>query len=236
MQFLIIAASVISFLIFRIFYFLKMAGTLEWAIPEVIAKGITSEFFLLYAFYCFFKNQNKSPAFTRYGSKMLAGLSVAVLADIVINLNIPAGMMTFLVMQLFFILAFGEFKAFSAKYFILTALIAVVFLAGDLLSPFFYLKTLFLPLAIYTFFLIGSVFKSLDAFRLADKRARLVPLAGILFLASDFVLQFTLGDICSLPFLADQIANNLCHILYYAAQFMFAHSLSRDFLKNEGAN
>jgi hypothetical protein len=78
--------------------------------------------------------------------------------------------------------------------------------------------------------LIGSALKSLDAFRLADKGARLVPLAAVLFLASDFVLQFTLGDICDLPFVPDQIANNVCHVLYYAAQFMFAHSLKDDFL------
>jgi len=231
MQFLIIIAAVISFLFFRVFYFLKMGGAPEWAVPEVIAKGVTSEFFVFYGFYCFFKNQDKSPAFTRYGIKMLAGLSVAVLADVVINLNIPAGMMTFLVMQIFFILAFAEFKAFSAKYFILTVLISVIFLAGDLLSPFFYLKTLFVPLAIYTFFLVGSALKSLDALSLANKRARLIPLAAILFLASDFILQFTLGDICQLPFIPDQIANNICHVLYYAAQFMFAHSLSKDFLK-----
>jgi hypothetical protein len=98
-------------------------------------------------------------------------------------------------------------------------------------TPFFYLKTLFVPLAIYTFFLIGSTLKALDALRLPNKSARLVPVASLLFLASDFVLQFTLGDICDLSFIPDQIANNLCHVLYYAAQFMFAHSLSKDFLK-----
>lgn len=225
MQFLIIIAAVISFLFFRVFYFLG------FPIPEVIAKGVTSEFFVFYGFYCFFKNQDKSPAFTRYGIKMLAGLSVAVLADVVINLQIPAGMMTFLVMQIFYIAAFSHFKPISAKYIALTIVVAVVFLAGDLFTPFFYLKTLFVPLAIYTFFLIGSTLKALDALRLPDKSARLVPVASLLFLASDFVLQFTLGDICDLSFIPDQIANNLCHVLYYAAQFMFAHSLSKDFLK-----
>ncbi len=225
MQFLIIIAAVISFLFFRVFYFLG------FPIPEVIAKGVTSEFFVFYGFYCFFKNQDKSPAFTRYGIKMLAGLSVAVLADVVINLNIPAGMMTFLVMQIFYIAAFSHFKPISAKYIALTIVVAVIFLVGDLFTPFFYLKTLFVPLAIYTFFLIGSTLKALDALSLANKRASLIPFAAILFLASDFVLQFTLGDICELSFIPDQIANNLCHVLYYAAQFMFAHSLSKDFLK-----
>ena len=224
MNILIFIFTAVSFIAFRVFYFLGMP------VPEVIAKGITSEFFLFYGFYCFFKNENKSPAFRRYGIKMLCGLSVAVIADIIINLHIPAGMMTFLVMQVFFILAFGEFKPFSAKYFALTIVVAVVFLLGDIFTPFFNLKTLFVPLAIYTFFLIGSALKSLDAFRLSDKRARLVPVAAVLFLASDFVLQFTLGDICDLPFVPDQIANNVCHVLYYAAQFMFAHSLSKDFL------
>lgn len=231
MKILIALAAVISFLFFRVFYFLKMGGVPDWAVPEVIAKGVTSEFFVFYGFYCFFKNQDKSPAFTRYGIKMLAGLSVAVLADLVINLQIPAGMMTFLVMQIFYIAAFSHFKPISAKYIALTIVVAVVFLVGDLFTPFFYLKTLFVPLAIYTFFLIGSTLKALDALRLPDKSARLVPVASLLFLASDFVLQFTLGDICELPFIPDQIANNLCHVLYYAAQFMFAHSLSKDFLK-----
>jgi hypothetical protein len=140
---LIFIGAAISFIAFRVFYFLGMP------VPEVIAKGITSEFFLFYGFYCFFKNGNKSPAFRRYGVKMLCGLSVAVIADIIINLHIPAGMMTFLVMQVFFILAFGEFKPFSAKYFALTIAIAVVFLLGDIFTPFFHLKTLFVPLAIF---------------------------------------------------------------------------------------
>mgnify|MGYP002853814379 CR=1 FL=1 len=225
MNILILAVSVISFLIFRVFY------SLGYPTAEVIAKGATSELFVIFALYCYFKNENKSPAFRRYSLKMLCGLSVAVLADIAINLYIPAGMVTFMVMQLFFILAFSEFKPVSPKYFVLTAVVAVAFLIGDILTPFFYLKTLFVPLAIYTFFLIGSALKSLDALRLKNKFARLVPVASILFLASDFVLQFTLGDICALPFVPDQIANNLCHVLYYAAQFLFAYTLSRDFIE-----
>ncbi|EID85882.1 YhhN-like protein [Treponema sp. JC4] len=225
MAILILIGSIISFLAFRVFYFLGLP------VPEVIAKGITSEFFVFYAFYCFFKNQDKSIAFTRYGIKMLCGLSLAVIADIAINLHIPAGISVFLVMQIFYILAYQEFKPFSFKNFALTVVMSIVFLAGDQLSPFFNLKTLFLPIAIYTFFLAGAAIKSLDAILLPNKRARIVPAASLIFLASDFVLQFTLGDICDLPFAADQVVNNVCHVLYYAAQFMLAHSLSEDFIE-----
>lgn len=225
MNILIFIGAVISFLAFRVFYFLGLP------VPEVIAKGITSEFFVFYAFYCFIKNQSKGIAFTRYGIKILCGLSLSVIADIVINLHISAGISIFLVVQIFYILAFQEIKPFSFKNFALTVVMSIVFLAGDQLSPFFNLKTLFLPIAIYTFFLAGTAIKSLDAILLPNKRARIVTAASLTFLASDFVLQFTLGDICNLPFAADQIVNNICHLLYLGAQFMFAYSLSEDFIE-----
>lgn len=224
MNIVIIAVAVISFIVFRIFYFLGLPTA------EVIAKGISSEVFLFYAFYNYYKNTEKSPAFRRYGIKMICGLSVAVIADITINLNIPAGITLFLIMQIFYILAYLEFKSFSIKNLCLTVVMSIVFLAGDQLSPFFHLGTLFLPIAIYTFFLAGATLKALDAILLPNKRARIVPVAALLFLAADFVLQFTLGDICNLSFVSDQIVSNITHLLYYSAQFLFACSLSKDFI------
>ena len=137
--------------------------------------------------------------------------------------------MVFLVMQIFYILAFREFKNFSLKYFIITVLVSFVFIFGDIFNPFFNLETLLVPIVIYTFFVIGSTVKSMDAFLLKNKTANLLPIASILFLVSDFILQLTLGDICSLPFVLDQIANNLCHLIYYVAQFIFAYTLTKDF-------
>ena len=95
------------------------------------------------------------------------------------------------------------------------------------------LEKLFVPLAAYSIFVVGSALKSVDALSFKNKMSYFVVAAGVLFLTSDFTLQFSVHEVCKLSWAGDQIMNNFSNVTYYAAQFLFAHSLSKDFFEEK---
>lgn len=91
----------------------------------------------------------------------------------------------------------------------------------------------FVSLAALNFFVVGSALKSVDALSFKNKASYFVVAAGVLFLTSDFTLQFSVHEERKLSWAGDQIMNNFSNVTYYAAQFFFAHSFGKDFFEKK---
>lgn len=233
------AIKVAVFVLFAVFY----AGyrynyfyeeTVDGAFfRTVIFKALSSSCFVFLAAWNFFADKEKSAGFKRYSIKILLALFFSLVADVFIKYNIVAGILGFLLAQICFFLAFTEFKKPSLKYALLVFAVVCAILFFDWLCPLIALENLFVPLAAYSVFVVGSALKSVDALSFKNKTGRLVVTAGVLFLISDFSLQFSVHEVCKLSWAGDQIMNNFSNVTYYAAQFLFAHSLSKDFFGKE---
>lgn len=197
----------------------------------VVFKALSSACFVFLAAWNFFANKEKSAAFKRYSVKILLALIFSLVADVFIKYSIVAGILGFLLAQICFFLAFTEFKRPSLKYALLVLAVACGILLFDWFCPLIALEKLFVPLAAYSIFVVGSALKSVDALAFKNNMSRLVVMAGVLFLISDFSLQFSVHEVCKLSWAGDQILNNFSNVTYYAAQFLFAHSLIKDFFK-----
>lgn len=226
----------IFFIGYRAFYFL--GSPLE----TLVFKALASLCFVLLAFFNYFNFKSvevdngggiakeRSPSFKRYSVKIIFALCFSFAADILIKKNLVSGILAFLLAQICFFLAFLEFKKITLRYILLVFCVASAIIIFEWFCPFFNIKELALPLSLYAFFVVGSALKSIDALGLENKFARLVTFASILFLISDLSLQLSISKICSLSWAGDQIANNFSNAIYYAAQFLFAGSLGKDFI------
>lgn len=148
--------------------------------PTLVFKTLSSLCFLVFAFYNYFKNKDKSGKYKRYSVKLLAALSISFVADIFIKLSVLSGIAIFLFAQVFYFLAFLEFKKLSLKYFVLVFVTASAIIIFDLLCPLFDLRDLSVPLGVYAFFVVGSALKSIDALSFENKFSRVVMVATFL--------------------------------------------------------
>lgn len=199
----------------------------------VVFKALSSACFVSLAALNFFAVKEKSAGFRRYSIKILLALFFSLVADIFIKYNIVAGILGFLLAQICFFLAFTEFKKPTLKYALLVLAVVCALLVFDWFCPLIDLEKLFVPLAAYSIFVVGSALKSVDALSFKNKMSYFVVAAGVLFLTSDFTLQFSVHEVCKLSWAGDQIMNNFSNVTYYAAQFLFAHSLSKDFFEEK---
>lgn len=197
----------------------------------VIFKALSSACFVFFAVWNFFASKEKSAGFKRYSIKIILALVFSLVADVFIKYNIVTGILGFLLAQICFFLAFTEFKKPSLKYALLVFAVVCAILIFDWFCPLIALEKLFVPLAAYSVFVVGSALKSVDALSFKNTKGRLVVTAGVLFLISDFSLQFSVHEVCKLSWAGDQIMNNFSNVTYYAAQLLFAHSLSQDFFE-----
>ncbi len=197
----------------------------------VIFKALSSACFVFLAVWNFFTNKEKTAGYKRYSIKILFALFFSLAADVFIKYNIVAGILGFLLAQICFFLAFTEFKKPTLKYLLLVLAVVCAILVFDWFCPLIALEKLFVPPAVYSVFVVGSALKSVDAVSFKNKMAYLVVVAGVLFLISDFSLQFSVHEVCKLSWAGDQIMNNFSNVTYYAAQFLFAHSLGKDFFE-----
>ncbi len=197
----------------------------------VIFKALSSACFVFFAVWNFFTNKEKTAGYKRYSIKILFALFFSLAADVFIKYNIVAGILGFLLAQICFFLAFTEFKKPTLKYMLLVLAVVCAILVFDWFCPLIALEKLFVPPAVYSVFVVGSALKSVDAVSFKNKMAYLVVVAGVLFLISDFSLQFSVHEVCKLSWAGDQIMNNFSNVTYYAAQFLFAHSLGKDFFE-----
>lgn len=197
----------------------------------VIFKALSSACFVFLAVWNFFTNKEKTAGYKRYSIKILLALFFSLAADVFIKYNIVAGILGFLLAQICFFLAFTEFKKPTLKYLLLVLAVVCAILVFDWFCPLISLEKLFVPRAVYSVFVVGSALKSADAVSFKNKMAYLVVVAGVLFLISDFSLQFSVHEVCKLSWVGDQIMNNFSNVTYYAAQFLFAHSLGKDFFE-----
>lgn len=224
---LFIFLGVAFFLCYRSFSFVNNFAF------TVLFKTLCSACFVGLAIYFYFQTKEKSVKFKRYSIKIIIALSASLLADVLIRFSTVAGILGFMLAQIFFFLSFYEFKKISLRYIIIVVAVVGITLALDWFCPVLDIKKLLVPIIIYAFCVVGSAMKSIDALSLKDKFSRIVVAAGILFLLSDLSLQFTISEISSVGPLALEIINIASNILYYVAQFLFAYSLSKDFFNKE---
>ena len=224
MNILILIANVIFFAGYRLGYYLDDKTF------TVIAKALSSACFVANAFYWARKAEDKSETFRRYSKKILIGLSLALIADVVIQFNTAGGIVAFMFVQIMYFLAFMEFKKINAAYLIKVVCVTVFLVVFEWFLPLVDIKPLLIPLVIYILMITSELIKSFDVLTFKSPRTRLVIAGSILFFISDFSLQFTIPEFCQLSWLADQIMNGISNAIYYAAQLFLGYSLAKDFM------
>ena len=200
-------------------------------IPWIVFKGIASFCFVLLAVLSVIRLKKKSERFEKLSVFILIGLSLAFVADILLEIHFVIAFVMFVIAQFFYFLAFLNYGKVNKKFFIASALMIAFFLTMDVATPFFNFGDLFVPSVVYMISLVIVVVKSFESFKWNSIEAKLMPIGTLLFGVSDFFLQFW---VFSASWMAVSLTNAIfifSNFMYYSGQLLVAYSLSKDYIE-----
>lgn len=197
---------------------------------SVFFKGTASACFVILAVYSLIRCKQKSETFKKFAVFCMAGITIAFIADIVIELNFVIGFCLFVSAQTFYFLSFSHYRKYSRNFFIGAGILFFSILLFDFHCPFFNFGDLKIPVVVYILALSCVVIKSFDSFRWKAVQAKTMPVGIALFALSDFMLQFYVFPSGLIPEKTAYIIAVVSNVFYYVGQLLVAFSLSKDFI------
>lgn len=225
-----ICLGAFSYVFLIIDHYLRLSGSVKLA---VVFKALASLCFLMLALYSFFTCKKKSNMFRHVSVFILIGISIAFVADIVLEINFVFGFVLFMFAQLFYFYAFTGYGKLKTRFFIGSAILIIILAVVDIYSPLFNFEkdgeNLLMPSIVYMISLVFVVIQGLESLVYKDVHAKTMAIGISLFAWSDFLLEmyvFPSGFISKGVLEGIFIFSNF---MYYTGQLMVAWSLSKDY-------
>ena len=199
----------------------------------VVIKALASMGFVAAALAAYLPIKDKSPRFKKYGTLIIVGLFVSLMADVLLDVVFLAGFAVFFAAQIIYLIAFFSFGKPTKRTITLLLALYIPLMVFELLAHFQFkildFEEMLIPILLYLLAIVMMTVKSFDGWKLGSTCAKAAAIGGLLFLLSDFELQF--GVFTALEGFPRFLISLGNAVLYYAAQLVIACSLSEDIFK-----
>lgn len=184
-------------------------------------KALTSIFFVALGVVNLIYAINNKTDYLKFSIILVAGLTFAMLGDIVLNIYFIGGAILFAIGHIFYFVAYCFISKFNPKDLIYSALIFVPSLFIILFVPVLNFGGILMQIVCVAYALIISLMLGKSIANFVAKKSFLtliIMLGSILFFFSDVMLVFDV--FASLP-----VVGTLCLATYYPAEFLLAYSI-----------
>ena len=205
---------------------------------SLVFKGIASVFFVVLAFYSFFKCKDKDDKFKKLSRYVVMALCFSFAADVMLGLNeveimgegaFIVGFLLFVAAHIMYLFAFSAYKKPDRVFYIKAAVLTVILICYAGLTPWFNFNGLFPLICIYSVIVSCVVFRSLDFTERDSLNAKIMAGGMILFVLSDMLLLFWIFPRDGVPKSVSSVIFIISNSCYYLGQLAAAHSISKSY-------
>ena len=199
---------------------------LDWKLWQ---KTLTSISFSLIGLVGMIYAIKTKSSYTKYSIYMFVGLTVAMLGDVIINIEFMSGAIIFALGHVFYFIAYNHLSKFEWKNIIPSVFVFVPAASLIIFAPIFNYGSIIMELVCIIYALIISLMTGKAISLFLNKKSQsnlLIALGSILFCFSDLMLLFDQFSSAGL------IVLYLCLITYYPAQILLSYAIFHNSIEN----